>query len=128
LIRRQPSAASVARWTWRARIFPAPFIPLLVAAPALGTLHDFRSTLRAVWNRQRGAIHRLDRHPSISKHPVTPMTEADLRAHLAKQTQKRIALFDILKVAAPAKKARVPFETIVGRPNRKWFCSMRSAR
>jgi len=29
-----------------------------------------------------GAVHRLDRHPVMSQHSVTPMTEADLSRHL----------------------------------------------
>ncbi|GAB2823735.1 four-carbon acid sugar kinase family protein [Comamonas piscis] len=32
-----------------------------------------------------GAVHRIDRHPTMRQHPVTPMDEADLRLHLAKQ-------------------------------------------
>lgn len=32
-----------------------------------------------------GAVHRIDRHPVMGRHPVTPMFEADLRVHLAKQ-------------------------------------------
>lgn len=32
-----------------------------------------------------GAVHRIDRHPVMSRHPVTPMGEADLRLHLAAQ-------------------------------------------
>jgi 3-oxoisoapionate kinase len=30
-----------------------------------------------------GGVFRLDRHPTMSRHPATPMTEADLRQHLA---------------------------------------------
>ncbi len=30
-----------------------------------------------------GGVFRLDRHPTMSRHPATPMTEADLRDHLA---------------------------------------------
>lgn len=29
-----------------------------------------------------GAVHRIDRHPIMRSHPVTPMTEADLCAHV----------------------------------------------
>ncbi len=90
-----------------AKIFPAPFIPLLVAAPSLGRYTIFGQHFARYGIGSAGAIHRLDRHPSISKHPVTPMTEADLRVHLAKQTRKRIALFDILNVALPTKEARL---------------------
>ena len=43
----------------------------------------------------------LDRHPSMSKHPTTPMDEADLRLLLAKQTLLPIGLFDILRVQRP---------------------------
>ncbi|SMF13838.1 Uncharacterized conserved protein YgbK, DUF1537 family [Tistlia consotensis] len=32
-----------------------------------------------------GAVYRIDRHPVMGRHPVTPMAEADLRLHLAAQ-------------------------------------------
>ena len=32
-----------------------------------------------------GETYRIDRHPIMSRHPVTPMNEADLRIHLGKQ-------------------------------------------
>lgn len=32
-----------------------------------------------------GGVHRIDRHPTMRQHPVTPMGEADLRLHLARQ-------------------------------------------
>ena len=89
-----------------AKIFPAPFIPLLVAAPALGRYTIFGQHFARYGIGSAGAIHRLDRHPSISKHPVTPMTEADLRAHLAKQTKKGIRLVDILTFDLPEAEAR----------------------
>jgi uncharacterized protein YgbK (DUF1537 family) len=96
-----------------AEIFPAPFIPLLVAAPALGRYTIFGQHFARYGIGSMGAIHRLDRHPSISKHPVTPMTEADLRLHLAKQTKKRVGLFDILKVALPTKEARAALKQLL---------------
>jgi len=96
-----------------AEIFPAPFMPLLVAAPALGRYTIFGQHFARYGIGSTGAIHRLDRHPSISQHPVTPMTEADLRLHLSKQTNKKIALFDILKVALPAKEARAALKKIL---------------
>lgn len=45
-------------------------------------------------------IFRIDRHPTMSRHPSTPMTEADLRVHLAKQTDRRIAGFDFRRMLA----------------------------
>jgi 3-oxoisoapionate kinase len=45
-------------------------------------------------------IFRIDRHPTMSRHPSTPMAEADLRLHLAKQTSRRIAGFDFRRMLA----------------------------
>jgi uncharacterized protein YgbK (DUF1537 family) len=44
---------------------------------------------------QGGQVYRLDRHPTMSRHPVTPMDEADLRVHLARQGLDDIVSFDI---------------------------------
>ncbi|HXS69332.1 MAG TPA: four-carbon acid sugar kinase family protein, partial [Candidatus Polarisedimenticolia bacterium] len=95
------------------KIFRAPFVPLLVAAPALGRYTIFGTHFARYGIGSSGRIHRLDRHPSISHHPVTPMTEADLRMHLAKQTKKTIALFDILQVALPEQAARAALNEIL---------------
>src|SRR5687768_7751955 len=43
-----------------------------------------------------GVGYRLDRHPTMARHPVRPMDEADLRLHLGKQTDKRIGLVDLV--------------------------------
>ena len=43
----------------------------------------------------RGEVFRIDRHPVMSRHPVTPMRESDLRVHLGRQTDKTIALIDL---------------------------------
>ncbi len=43
-----------------------------------------------------GVTHRIDRHPIMSRHPVTPMGEADLALHLAAQGAR-----DIEKVTRP---------------------------
>ncbi len=50
--------------------------------------------------RADGVGHRLDRHPTMSRHPVTPMDEADLRRHLAAQTTRRIELVDLVQLRA----------------------------
>ena len=95
------------------KIFPAPFIPLLVAAPALGRFTIFGNHFARYGIGSAGDIHRLDRHPSVSRHPVTPMNEADLRLHLSKQTKKKIALFDILKLALPENEFRAALQKIL---------------
>jgi len=82
-------------------IFPAQFVPLLAAAPGLGRYTLFGNHFARYGIGSQGEIHRLDRHPAISRHPVTPMQEADLRQHLARQTRRRVALFDILQLSLP---------------------------
>jgi len=66
--------------------------PLLVAAPAIGRYQSF-GNLFAVAS---GQVYRLDRHPTMRHHPVTPMGEADVRLHLSKQTRRKIGLIDLL--------------------------------
>jgi 3-oxoisoapionate kinase len=66
--------------------------PLVVAAPAVGRFQAF-GNLFASFN---SANYRIDRHPTMSRHPVTPMGEADVRRHLAKQTARKIGLIDLL--------------------------------
>ena len=39
-------------------------------------------------------VHRIDRHPTMSRHPVTPMEESDLRLHLAKQMNLKVKSLD----------------------------------
>ncbi len=63
--------------------FPNPFLPVVGGQPNIGRYCLF-STLFAAAGAG-GAVHRLDRHPTMRVHPVTPMTEADLRRHLAAQ-------------------------------------------
>jgi 3-oxoisoapionate kinase len=46
-----------------------------------------------------GSTYRIDRHPTMSVHPVTPMCEADLTLHLAKQTTRKIELLDVLALS-----------------------------
>jgi len=72
-------------------VFGNPWVPIGVAAPHLKRYVLFGNLFAA----GAGAIHRIDRHPTMSRHPVTPMDEADLRRHLARQTPKRIGLVDI---------------------------------
>jgi 3-oxoisoapionate kinase len=79
-------------------VFKNKCIPLLVAAPLLGRYCLFGNLFARMGIGSNGDIYRLDRHPSMSKHPVTPADESDLRLHLSKQTTKKTGLIDILQV------------------------------
>ena len=81
-----------------AEVFKSSYVPLLVAVPIFGRYCLFGNLFARMGIGSEGIIHRLDRHPSMSNHPVTPADESDLRLHLAKQTDKSIGLFDILEV------------------------------
>lgn len=59
---------------------PAPVVP---ACPSFGRYVAFGN----LFAQAGGAVHRLDRHPTMACHPSTPMTEADLRLHLSHQTR-----------------------------------------
>lgn len=84
-----------------AQIFATPLVPILVAAPALGRHCVFGNLFARMGIGSAGAIHRLDRHPAMSRHPVTPADESDLRLHLARQTDWRCDLIDILQLQRP---------------------------
>ena len=97
-----------------ANIFSSQFIPLMVAAPMLGRYCIFGNLFARMGIGSKEAIYRLDRHPSMSHHPITPADESDLRLHLSKQTSKRIALMDILQVELPIAEAGKKLQEIIG--------------
>jgi len=80
-------------------IFRSPFVPLLVGAPMLGRYCVFGNLFAR--SGLDSEPHRLDRHPTMRHHPTTPMDEADLRLHLAKQTRKTIGLLDVVQLESP---------------------------
>jgi len=74
-----------------ADIFKPAFVPVIVGAPKLKRFVIFGNLFATL----EGKTYRIDRHPVMSKHPITPMDESDLRLHLGKQTDKKIGLLDI---------------------------------
>ena len=59
------------------------WVPILGGQPSLGRYCAFSNLFAAAGTG--GAVYRIDRHPTMHRHPVTPMAEADLRVHLAQQ-------------------------------------------
>lgn len=74
---------------------PNTFVPIIGGQPNLGRFCGFSTLFAAAGTG--GEVFRLDRHPTMSCHPVTPMHEADLRKHLALQ-----GLPDIAAIHSPA--------------------------
>ena len=77
--------------------------PLVVGATALRRYtafgHLFAAAGTDVW--------RIDRHPTMSQHPVTPMHEADLRMHLQRQAPLSVGLMDLVSLQRPDASARL---------------------
>ncbi len=96
------------------RVFASPFVPMVVGAPALRRYCLFGNLFATVGDE----TFRLDRHPTMRCHPVTPMRESDLRVHLARQTSKSIGLMDLLDLTGRPDEVDRRFETrLKGRPD-----------
>lgn len=78
--------------------FSVKTVPLVVGAPYLGRYCAFGNLFARMGTGGEGEVFRLDRHPSMAKHPVTPAKESDLRLHLAQQTNKTIGLIDVTQL------------------------------
>lgn len=65
------------------RHMPNPLVPIVGGQPSIGRYCSFAQLFARAGASPE--IHRIDRHPVMSQHPVTPMHEADLRRHLAAQ-------------------------------------------
>lgn len=81
--------------------YDSPFVPVVVAAPSL-TPRGRYVVFGTLFATVDGTSYRLDRHPTMSKHPVTPMTEADLRRHLSEQTDRSIGHLDVRSIDGKA--------------------------
>lgn len=79
-----PSIGSLGRVVelGRASIAERP-VPMLFAQPDFGRYTVFGHHFAA----EDGVVHRLDRQPTMSAHPSTPMTESDLARHVGRQTR-----------------------------------------
>ena len=96
-----------------AATFSTSCVPLLVGNPSLGRYGVFGNLFARMGTGATGRIYRIDQHPSMSRHPVTPAKDGDLRDHLARQTDKHIALFDILELEKPLQQGREQLEAIL---------------
>ncbi len=90
--------------------FGVQFVPVVVGAPHLGRAVVYGN----LFAEANGAMVRIDRHPTMRHHPVTPMTEADLRLHLAGQTTLRIGLIDTAAFQASAAQQQLQAELDAG--------------
>lgn len=73
------------------RVWPQSFVPVFSATPEFGRYTLFGHHYARAGNQ----VYRLDRHPVMSRHPVTPMHESDLAKILADQGFKSTRLIDL---------------------------------
>jgi uncharacterized protein YgbK (DUF1537 family) len=89
-------------------VFQPPVVPLIVGAPFLRRYVAFGNLFATVGDH----TYRLDRHPTMSRHPITPMQESDLRLHLGQQTTRRIELIDLLTLEQGEKAVSDAFQSL----------------
>ncbi|RJT41407.1 four-carbon acid sugar kinase family protein [Mesorhizobium waimense] len=80
-------------------VFGQDSVPLVVGAPQLKRYTAFGHLFAAY----RDQYHRIDRHPVMSRHPITPMDEADLLIHLSRQTGLASGLLDLATLQSAAR-------------------------
>ncbi|MEP6826765.1 MAG: nucleotide-binding domain containing protein, partial [Aestuariivirga sp.] len=73
------------------RVFAQSRAALVIGAPQLKR-YSFAGHLFAGYH---GKTYRIDRHPVMSDHPITPMHESEILCHLAKQTSAQVDLLDV---------------------------------
>jgi 3-oxoisoapionate kinase len=64
--------------------FAAKLVPIMIAAPQLRRYQAFGHLFASAGD----AVYRLDRHPVMSRHPVTPMGESDVARHITLQSDR----------------------------------------
>lgn len=87
-----PEIGSIGFVSDLAREYFSGSFPVLVATPDLGRFTIFGDHFAQFQDN----VYRLDRHPVMSKHPVTPMNEANLAQHLQQQTKQSIGNVTVL--------------------------------
>ncbi len=91
-------------------------VPVLIAAPQMRRYQSFGHLFAGFGD----AVFRLDRHPVMARHPITPMKESDVAKHIALQSNKIDARYLTLEEiseevhlpVAPAKPERIDVVTL----------------
>jgi uncharacterized protein YgbK (DUF1537 family) len=90
---------------------PNLWVPIVGGQPNLGRYCVFGNLFAAAGSG--GVVYRIDRHPTMRQHPVTPMHEADLRLHLAAQGLEHVSGLPYPLYAQPAQAQRVQLNDVL---------------
>lgn len=88
-------------------------VPVLAAQPEFGRYTAFANHFAVDKSVDAATIFRLDRQPTMSRHPATPMTEADLRLHIGRQTDLPIGSLDVTAYSLPIEQARRHYDDVL---------------
>ncbi|MFN7643023.1 MAG: four-carbon acid sugar kinase family protein [Burkholderiales bacterium] len=102
------------RTLWRPAY--APWVPLVGGQPSLGRWCGHGQLFAQAG--AGGPVYRIDRHPTMSRHPVTPMGEARLAVHLAAQGCAPVARVDLAAFAGGAPAIDAAIVAGAGTPDR----------
>ncbi|MBQ5265167.1 four-carbon acid sugar kinase family protein [Klebsiella pneumoniae] len=81
-------------------VFAQRSIPVVAGNPALKRYCVFGNLY--AYSRTDNAVHRIDRHPVMSIHPITPMLESDLTRHIQQQRDMTFATIDVSQLDSEA--------------------------
>lgn len=90
--------------------FGNPLVPVVVGVPHLQRFCVFGNLFAR--SGLDSEPFRLDRHPTMRRHPVTPMAEADLRVHLSQQTSRQTGLVNVLAMERGFETARTELDKL----------------
>lgn len=97
--------------------FPGSTVPIIVGNPTIGRYSVFGNLFAHMGTAIEGPAYRLDVHPSMSRHPITPARDGNLLDHLARQTQARTALLDVLSLNRPFSECNAALHDLIAREN-----------
>ncbi|MDQ8735361.1 four-carbon acid sugar kinase family protein [Paenibacillus sp. LHD-38] len=84
------------------------YVPIVAGVPILKRYTVFGHHFAAAG--ADGETYRLDRHPTMSRHPITPIHESDLRLLLRQQTELPVALMELPALDGEAEKVAARLE------------------
>jgi len=93
------------------QIFRSGFIPMLFGSPRLARYSVFGNVFAR--SGLDSPVYRLDRHPTMSRHPITPMNESDVAVHLSRQTRLTVGLLDIVDLSLTDRELDRRFDALI---------------
>jgi 3-oxoisoapionate kinase len=103
-----------------------PWVPVFGGQPSLGRYCLFGHLFASAGLGAQ--VVRIDRHPTMSRHPMTPMAESDLRRHLALQGLEPVQAWHYPNFELDADQQDRLLETMVDEPASAMLMDVSSAR